>query len=431
MISFALPLFMGNLFQQLYNTADSLIVGNFLGSNALAAVSGAGSILFLMIGFFIGLSMGSNVVIARYIGAKDREGTQIAVHTTVALGIVTSVILTLMGVFLAPQILLLVDTPAEVMPDAVLYFRVYFSGATAFVMYNMLTGIMRAAGDSRHPLYYLVISSVVNVILDLVLIGGFSYGVGAAALATVVSQIVSMALALKRLLTIDEMYRIDLRLIRFHVPTLVKIIRIGFPSGIQNSVIAIANVVVQANINYFGEMSMAGAGAYSRIEGFAFLPITSFTMAITTFVSQNLGAKKYDRARSGGRFGVLCCMVIAELVGIFIFFLAPVLIAAFDRTPGVIYYGVLRSRTCALFYFLLAYSHAMSAVLRGAGRSIAPLIVLLVFWCVIRVTILAGTNALYGHEIMVVNSVYPVTWTLSSIAFMLYYRRFDFTKTAI
>lgn len=421
---FAIPIFLGNLFQQMYNTADSLIVGNFLGSNALAAVSSSGNLIYLMIGFFSGIALGAGVVIARYFGARDQENVEKAVHTTVAFGIVASVILTIVGVFFAPQILIWMKTPENVMPESTTYFRVYFMGSAGFVMYNMFVGILQAVGDSKHPLYYLVLSSVINVVLDLLFIAGFGMGVEGAALATDISQVVSAVFCMIQLMRCKTEYRLVLRRIRFEWDILKQIVRFGLPSGFQNSIIAIANVVVQSNINSFGEMAMAGCGAYSKIEGFGFLPITSFTMALTTFVSQNLGARDYDRTKKGARFGIICAVVLAELIGIIIFIAAPVFTAAFDRTPEVIVFGTERARTAALFYCLLAYSHSVAAVLRGAGKSVIPMIVMMIFWCVIRVAVLTGISFVYP-SIVVVYWIYPLTWTLSSIAFFIYYRKAD------
>ena len=307
-IFFAIPIFLGNLFQQMYNTADSLIVGNFLGSNALAAVSSSGNLIYLMIGFFNGIAIGAGVVIARYYGARDEVSVEQAVHTTVAFGLVASVVLTIVGVFFAPQILIWMKTPEDVLPESVSYFRVYFMGSTGFVMYNIFVGILQAVGDSKHPLYYLILSSVINVVLDLVFIAGFDMGVGSAAFATAISQFVSAFLCMTQLMRSKEEYKLQWRRVRFDREMLGQIIRFGLPSGFQNSIIAIANVVVQSNINSFGEMAMAGCGAYSKIEGFGFLPITSFTLALTTFVGQNLGAKDYDRAKKGAKLGMFCAL---------------------------------------------------------------------------------------------------------------------------
>ena len=422
MFFFALPILLGALFQQLYNTADSLIVGNFLGSNALAAVSSSSSLIFMLIGFFNGISIGAGVVISRYFGAGQPEKMHKAIHTTVAFGLVASLLLTLAGITLSEYILRWMDTPENVIADSVTYLRLYFWGSLGFVMYNIFVGILQAVGDSRHPLYYLMISSAVNVVLDILFIRAFHMGVGGAAIATVISQFLSAGLCLLQLLRTDGSHRLCLREVGFDWPMLKEIIRMGLPSGLQNSVISIANVVVQANINVFGSMAMAGCGAYTKIEGFGFLPITSFAMALTTFIGQNLGAKEYDRARKGARFGILVTVLMAECIGILIFWLAPTLIAAFDSTPEVIHFGVDKARTSALFYFLLAFSHAISAVLRGAGKAIVPMLTMLTCWCVIRVAFLSIVVPITG-SIQTVYFVFPLTWGLSSLFFFIYYNK--------
>lgn len=422
MISFAMPLFLGNLFQQLYNTVDSLIVGNFLGSSALAAVSSSGSLIFLLIGFLTGISSGAGVVVSRYFGAEDELGVHRAVHTTVAFGLAAGVVMTAVGVLLSPQILLWMGTPESVMPESTTYLQIYFSGSLGFVMYNVSVGILQAIGDSRHPLYYLMISSVNNLALDVLFIGVLHTGVGGAALATVISQVLSAALCLIQLLRTNGSYRLQLSKIRFDARVLRQIIRIGLPSGVQNSITAFANVIVQSYVNSFGEMAMAGSGAYSKIEGFAFLPITSFTMTLTTFVGQNLGAGQTERTRKGVRFGILVTATLAELIGVVVFIFAPQLIAAFDSTPEVVRFGVDKSRTDALFFCLLALTHAIAAVLRGAGKAVVPMFTMVSSWCVVRVAFLAITVPL-THSIQMVYVVYPLTWAISSLALFLYYKR--------
>lgn len=419
-IKFALPLFLGNLFQQLYNVADTLIVGNLLGNQALAAVSSTGSLIFVLVGFFGGIFTGAGVVISRYFGAKDEKRMQLAIHTALAFGIAAGVLVMILGGLFTPQILVLMDTPPEVLAASVTYVRVYFLGALGLVLYNTCMGIMQAVGDSKHPLEYLIISSVLNIILDIVMIAVFQMGVGGAALATILSQFISVALCLVRLVRVNESYRVHLTRIRFDRFMLKLIIQYGLPSGIQNSIIGIANVVVQANINAFGEMAMAGCGAYAKIEGFAFLPITSFTQALTTFVGQNLGAREYERTKKGARFGILCSVLIAELIGVAIFASAPLLISAFTQEPEAIKFGADKARICALFYFLLAFSHCISAVLRGAGRAMVPMVTMLAFWCVIRVSFLAVMVPVI-QSIAVVNWVYPLTWSLSSVTLLIYY----------
>ncbi len=421
-IFFAIPLFLGNLFQQLYNTADSLIVGNFLGSNALAAVSSSGNLIFLMVGFINGIAMGAGVVIARYYGAKKRDCLQKAIHTTVAFGLVAGAVLTVLGMFLAPKILVLMGTPTDVLPESIVYFRTYFAGSMGVVMYNIFVGVLQSVGDGRHPLIYLIISSCVNVVLDIFFIAGLGMGVGSAALATAISQFVSALLCMVHLLRVEEEYRLELREIRFDSSMLKQVIQNGVPSGFQNSVIAIANVFVQSNINAFGKMAMAGCGSYSKIEGFTFLPVTCFTMALTTFVSQNLGAKQYDRAKKGARFGVLCSITIAELIGIIIYVAAPVLITAFNRDPDVVHYGVMQSRTIALFYCLLAFSHCIAAILRGSGNASVPMIVMLCDWCLFRVSYITVAVRILP-DIRVIFWAYPLTWGISSVIFLYLFLR--------
>ena len=427
LISFAIPLFLGNLFQQLYNIADSLIVGNFIGKNALAAVSTAGNLIFMLIGFFNGIFVGAGVIIARYIGAQDSENTERAVHTTVALGLLFSVLMTVIGIVFTPMILVLMNTPPDVLPESIIYFRVYFAGSLGFIMYNSLVGILQASGDSKHPLYYLVIASVINIVLDLVLIAGFGFGVGAAAFATAFSQVFSSILCLVRLTRVDADYRIVLSHVRFDMGMVRSIIRNGLPSGLQNSIMSLSNVVIQSYINSYGEAAMAGIGAYVKIEGFIFIPITSFAMAITTFVSQNLGAGEYERTKKGIRFGLVCSLASAELLGLVLYFFAKPLVRLFVNDPEVIFYGVERAHIVTLFFFLCGFTHFMAAVLRGAGKPVIPMMVFLFCWCVARIAILTVTD-LFVHTVYTTYIVYPVTWVLSSTTIMLAYKKYGITQ---
>ena len=427
LFSFAMPMMLGMLFQQLYNTADSLIVGNFLGSEALAAVSSSSSLIHLMIGLTNGISMGAGVVISRYFGARDTEKTRGAVHTLLALGICAGLALTLLGVTLSPIILRLMGTPETVLPLSISYFRTYFFGSLAFVMYNACMGILQAVGDSRHPLQYLIISSVINVVLDLLFVGVWGFGVASAALATAISQFTSMALCMIRLTHSDREYRVSLRKIYFDLPLLSEILKNGIPAGLTNSIISIANVVVQSNINAFGPAAMAGCGAHQRVEGFCFLPVQCFNMAISTFVSQNLGANKPDRVRKGVRIGVSGTSIIAGCIAMTVYALSPTLIRLFDRTPEVIESGVLFQRTVMPFFFLAAYTHGMSAVMRGAGRSTVPMVVMMVCWCIIRVTYIT-IAVRFAPVLTTVAWAYPLTWGLSSIVFTVYYFKGSWIK---
>lgn len=418
-VRFAIPLFLGNLFQQLYNAADSLIVGNFLGPLALASVSSSSSLIFMMVGFFNGVAVGAGVVISRYFGARDPKKLKKAVHTDIAFGLISSIALTVFAVIFTPSILRLMQTPEDIMPNSIAYFRIYSYGLVFNIMYNILMGIMNAVGDSRHPLYYLILSSMINVVLDILFVGVFGWGVGSAALATIISQATSSILCLIKLSRVNGAHRFEIRSLRIDRRTLKEIIRYGLPSGIQNSVIGFANTIVQTNINTFSSSAVAGSGAYSKIEGFAFLPITSFSMALTTFIGQNLGAKDLERAKKGARFGILCSITLAELIGICVFIFSPLLVSLFNSDPAVVRYGTNQARIEGLFYLFLALSHCIAGILRGAGRASVPMFIMFGSWCLLRVVYITVT-LLFVHNIEVVYSAYPLTWSVSSILFLVY-----------
>ena len=423
-IGFAIPVFLSQVFQQLYNTADALIVGRFLGDEALAAVSSSGPLIFLLISFFEGMTMGAGVTISRYFGAGDHDKVSRAIHTNVLFSLLAGLFLTVVGVLLTPTLLRWMGTDPEVLPDAIAYFRYYFMGVLAVTMYNTCKSIMNALGDSRRPLYYLILSSVTNIVLDLLFIGVFHWGVWSAAVATTISQAVSMVLCLIHLMKRGTIYQLQPKKLRLDPEMLQQIVRYGLPSGVQNSVIGFANVIVQSNINSFGKIAMAAYGAYAKLEGFAFLPVTSFTMALTTFVSQNLGAAQYDRAKKGSRFGIISSVVIAEIIGVLMYLFAPALISLFTKTPEVIALGAREMRTISLFFCLLAFSHAVAAVCRGAGKAFVPMIIMLLFWCVIRISYITIVMHIV-HEIQYIYWAYPLTWSLSSIVYLIYYHFSD------
>ena len=420
MLLFALPVFLGNVFQQLYNAFDAWCVGNYIGEDALAAVSSSGSLIFMMVSFFNGVAMGAGIIIARAYGAKHFDTVQKAIHTAIAFGLVTGVTLTIAGVTLTPVILRWMGTPAEVLPQSIIYFRYYFCGAIFTVMYNIFVGIFHAVGDSRHPLYYLIFASFVNIALDMFFVAVLGFGVGAAAMATTLSQGVSALLCFLHIIRVDAPYRVNVRKIRFHKEILVQIIRYGLPSGVQNSVIALANVVVQTNINSFGKAAMAGCGAYSKLEGFAFLPVTCFTQALSTFVGQNLGAGKHDRVRKGVAFGILCSCTMAEITGLLLYRFAPQLIGFFSESQAAIEFGARHMRTICLFYCLLAFSHCIGAILRGAGKPTVPMLTSLGSWCLFRVVYIT-VAVKFVNELTTVSWAYPITWILSGIIFLIYF----------
>ena len=425
MLLFALPVFLGNVFQQFYNAFDSWVVGRFIGDTALAAVSSSGSLIFMMVGFFNGVAMGAGVIIARHYGAKDYAAMRKAIHTDIAFGLVTGLVLTVLGVTFTPAILRWMGTPADVLPQSIRYFRYYFCGIMFTVMYNIFVGILHAVGDSRHPLYYLIFSTGVNVVLDLLFVAVLHWGVGSAAMATTISQGISAALCCIHLLRAkDQPYRLNVGEIGFDLPSLKSILRFGLPSGVQNSVIAMANLVVQSSINGFGAAAMAGCGSYSKIEGFAFLPVTCFTQALSTFVGQNLGARQHDRVKRGIGFGIICSCTMAELIGVLSYVFAPRLIGLFNSTPEVVDFGVRHMRSICLFYCLLAFSHCAAGILRGAGKATVPMVTMMACWCLLRVSYV--TVALkYFPQLETISRAYPITWTCSGIVFLFYLLKAD------
>ncbi|MDX9825610.1 MAG: MATE family efflux transporter [Sphaerochaeta sp.] len=427
LLSFAIPIFLGNLFQQLYHTADSLVVGNFIGKESLAAISSIGSLTMLLIGLFQGIFVGAGVVISKSFGEGDKAAVQEAVHTTVALGLSGSVLLTVLGYYFAPPILVWMQTPPSVFNDAELYIRIYFLGIGTLILYNTASGILQAVGDSRHPLYFLIVSSVINIVLDLVFVAVLGMGIAGAAYATIIAQAVSAILSFRLLFTTGDIIKVRLKHIRFHKGFLAPILRLGIPSGIQNSVTSFANVILQSSINLFGPAAMAGNGAFMRIQGFAFIPITAFALALTTFTGQNMGAGEYERVRKGARFGAVFAMVLAETIGLLMYFGSEPLIALFSRDPEVIAFGVQKSHIASLFLWALALSHAMAGIFRGAGKSIVPMSVMLAVWCIFRI-IFIQVGLSIVMDIRVVYWAYPVTWTISSVIFFIYYFSVDWMR---
>ena len=422
--AFAFPIFLSQLFQQLYNTADAWIVSKYLGDEAFSAVTSSGSLVFLMISFFVGASMGAGVVISRYFGAGNETRLSQATHTAVLVSLLCGLTLTLMGSVLAAYIPGWMQLDPVVQPYAVPYLRYYFLGSLALVMYNTFKGIMNAVGDSRRPLYFLIVSSVTNVFLDWLFLGPMGLDIRWAAIATTISQTISALLCLRQLSKRGTVYALSWSKLRMDRWSLREILRYGLPTGVQNSVIGLANVMVQSNINTFDKVGTAACGAYSKIEGFAFLPITSFSMALTTYIGQNLGAKAYDRAKQGARFGIWSAMLMAELIGVTVFVFAKPLISVFVTDPESIAIGVRQAHIEALFYCLLSFSHCIAGICRGAGKAFVPMFIMLAIWCVLRITYI--TIAMHiDHNIIWLFWAYPLTWFISSVIYLIYYLKSD------
>ncbi len=423
-IKFALPIFLSQLFQQLYNTADAWIVSEFLGDNAFGAVASSGNLIHLMVSFFVGASMGAGVVISRYFGAKDPDRMSKAVHTSVLVSLICGLLLTVMGTVLASYIPGWMKLDGKLVPYATSYLRWYFAGSLALVMYNTFKGIMNAVGDSKRPLYYLIFSSLLNIFLDWLFLGPMGLGVEWAAIATTISQAASALLCLFQLTKRGTVYALSWSKLRMDREILKEVLRYGLPTGVQNSVIGLANVMVQTHINTFGDVGTNACAAYARIQGFAFLPITSFSMSLTTYIGQNLGAKEYDRAKQGARFGIWCSMIMAEIIGVILYVFARPFTAFFISDPDSIAIAVRQSHIESMFFFLLSYSHCLAGIFRGAGKATVPMFVMLGVWCVFRIAYIT-VAMMIDHNITWLFWAYPITWTISSIIYLIYFYKSD------
>ena len=416
---FSVPLILGNLLQQLYNTADSIIVGNFVGSNALAAVGSSGSPIFLLIGFSQGIAVGAGVVVAQYLGAKDRKEAQEAVHTSLALAAILGLILTVGGILISRSLLVAMDTPAEVLEDAVTYMQIYFGGVLFSVVYNMAAGILNAAGNSQRSLLYLGIASGTNILLDLVLIAGLKMGVAGAAIATDVSQLVSCVLSLGFLMRVNDDYRVTAKEIKVHKKMAARIIKVGLPTGIQNMVISLSNILVQAGVNGYGAAAMAGFAAYMKVDGFNILPIMSFSMAATTFVGQNFGAGKIDRVKKGTFVTLGMCIVYTILTGILLLVFQDSIMHLFTGDETVIAYGKICMLYFCPFYWMLGILQGLAGTVRGTGKSVPPMVVLLISLCLFRIVWIQFALPLFAG-IEGVLLVYPVSWAVGAVLMVLY-----------
>lgn len=422
LIGFAFPLLLGNVFQQLYNTVDAVIVGKFVGSEALAAVNSSTPLVNLLVSFFMGISVGAGVVISQYYGAKNDRKLHDAIHTTVALAIASGIFMTFIGIILSPIILKLMGTPEDVMGLSTLYLQIYFGGILGVIVYNMGSGILRAVGDSKRPLYFLIVSSIVNIILDLLFVVTFKMGVAGVAFATLIAQFVSAILTIMVLVKTNNRFKLILKDIKFNKLQIKKIVKIGLPTGVQNTIVSLSNVVVQGNINSFGTLAMAGCGSYGKIDGFAILPVMSIAMAVTTFTGQNIGAKKYDRVRQGTKIGTIFSIGTVIIVSAIIMLFTPNILKIFTNDSNVIYYGTLMMKCLAPGYIFLGLSHLFSGVLRGAGKTTIPMIVMVLCWCFLRMIWVLTFTPIF-NDIKIVFFGYPITWFSSAMILLIYYKK--------
>ena len=419
---FSIPLILGNMLQQLYNTVDSIVVGNSLGSEALAAVGSSSSLIGLLISFSMGAAAGAGVIVSQFIGAQNQKGIQESVHTALAIALILGIVLTVAGITLSPQILRWMGTPDEVMPQSVTYLRLYFAGLLFSVLYNMASGILNAVGNSKRSLLYLAIASFTNIVLDLLFIPVLKMGIAGAAIATDISQILSAVLCMLYLMRVNENYKVSLRKIRIYKDVAIRIIQVGVPTAIQNTVISFANVLVQSSVNSYGALAMAGFAAYIKIDGFNILPVMSFSMAATTFSGQNYGAGNLDRVRKGMRVTVAMGVIYCICVGIVLLLLAHPIIGVFSKDPTVIEFGVRAMLYFCPFYSLLAIMHGLAGAIRGIGKSVPPMVIILLSLCVFRV-IWIQLAVPHIPTIDGVYMVYPISWLIGAVLMVAYVRK--------
>lgn len=421
LLMFALPLLVGNVFQQMYNTVDSIVVGKFVGKEALAAVGSVGPIINTLIGIFGGFAVGAGVLISQYYGAHDEQSVHDCVQTAILLTLVLSVVLTAVGVFCTPLFVKMMQTPDDVIPDASEYLRIYFSGLAGLLIYNIGSGILRAVGDSRRPLYFLIVSAVTNTVLDIVFVAVFRMGIAGVAIATILAQFISAILVLIVLTRTDGSYRVCWTKLRFHPVMLRRILLIGTPTAIQSGVTSFSNVFVQSYINRFGSACMAGWTAYSKIDAFAMLPITSIAMSATTFVGQNIGACDRVRAKQGTSCAIRLSLIITALILIPLMVFAEQLVGLFNTEPDVLSFGIRFIRQISPFYLLCVFNQVYGGALRGAGDTKAPMFIMLLSFVAFRQVYLFTVYSL-THSITWVAMGYPAGWILCSVILFLYYR---------
>lgn len=421
-IQFAIPILLSNLLQQLYNTLDTVIVGRFVGSTALAAVGSTTALVNLVIGFYIGLSTGAGVVIAQYYGAKNEEQLQNSVHTGMAISVASAVIIAVVGVIGAPYFLIWMGTPPEVMSQAVAYLRILFGGVIFMTLYNMGGGIMRAIGDSTRPLIYLAVCAVLNVVMNLVFVVGFHMGVTGVAVATVIAQSISSVLVLYNLIHTTDIYKLHPSKIRFHRDVFLRIVNIGIPAGIQSMVISFSNVVVQSNVNRFGAVTMAAFAASGKIDSFIYMVENALGLTATTFVGQNIGAKQYERVRVGVKHIVGLAIGSVVVFGTAVAIFAPQLISLVNNEAEVIAIGSVQLRILALTYWLLAIPEVLSGSIRGSGISVVPMIISMANMCLFRLIWLAVVMPIF-NDFRVVSACYVVSWFLTASCYLIYVKK--------
>ncbi len=430
-ITFAIPLLIGNIFQQLYNMVDTWVVGNYVSNEAFAAVGSVGPIINMLIGIFLGLSSGAGVVISQYYGAKDDGKVKEAVHTSIVLTLILAVTITAVGIAIVPFMLDFMKTDPTVVPEAKSYLTIYFAGVIGLMLYNMGAGILRAVGDSERPFYYLVVSAVMNIILDLLFVLAFHMGVEGVAYATIISQGVSAVLTMITLIKANTCIRLRLTDLKISFPVLGKIFIVGIPAAVQMAITAFSNVFVQSYINYFGADVMSGWTAYSKIDQLMFLPMQSIALASTTFVGQNLGKNQVERAKKGVRNSLIMSFVSTAVLMVPVVIFSPYLVEFFNNEPAVVECGTLLLRYITPFYIVCCVNQVYSGALRGAGNSLVPTIIMLSSFVAFRQIYLYIMANFISNEILPIAMGYPAGWLVCSLLTFIAYHKADLSKTRI
>ncbi len=423
LLLFSLPLLAGNIFQQMYNMVDTWVVGNFVSEEAFSAVGTVTPIINMLIGTFLGLSSGAGVVISQYYGAKKEDRVQDAVHTSILLTLILSIAFTALGIGMTPTMLHFMKTPLNVLPESSAYLTIYFAGMAGLMFYNMGAGILRAVGDSKRPFFFLLTSAVLNTVLDLVFVINFHMGVKGVAYATIIAQGISAVLTILVLMGSRSCIHLDLRHLKIHGSLLLQIIRVGIPAAVQMAITSFSNVFVQSYINQFGSSCMGGWTAYTKVDQLIFLPMQSLALASTTFVGQNLGAGKNERAQRGVRTSLCMAIVVTVAISAVVIAVAPTVVAFFNRNPEVISFGTLFLRHLTPFYVLCCVNQVYAGALRGAGNSRAPMLIMLCSFVLFRQAYLYVVSNYISNSILPLAMGYPAGWLMCSVLTLIYYHQ--------
>ena len=422
LLLFFFPILIGTFFQQLYNTVDTIIVGQFVGTEALAAVGTTGTVINLLVGFFVGVASGATVIISQYFGANDRENLSKSVHTSMALAVAGGVVIMVFGIVTARPTMLAMGVPDDIMDDAVLYMNVYYLGIIGNLIYNIGTGVLRAIGDSRMPLYVLIVCCLANVVLDLLFVVVFHWGVFGVAFATILSQLISAVLLMIRLMGTQEAYRVEMGKIRFHKDILKNVVRIGLPAGLQSVMYSFSNILIQASINSFGTTAIAAWAAIGKIDGFIWMVMNAFGIAVTTFAGQNFGARQYDRMKRCTRVGLGMCLGTILALSALLFIFRYQLLMFFTGDAEVVNIGAQFYLVLAPSYFTFVFIEILSGAIRGAGEALQPMLITCIGVCGLRVVWILLVVP-YWHTMQMVAMNYPVSWVITAVIFVIYYLR--------